>query len=215
MAAATRKKKAAKKKHAKKKKAAKKTKKSGPKKKVTKARKTRRKKRTISASPVQEKPVSKVYQFYEEGLGLLHQKKYKQARARLIYVMDKFPQEIEVAARAKSLLKVCEKNLQTKAKPGTTAEELFHRGVVLHNTGEYENALDCYSRALKASKKKGDHIYYAIAATEATVGDVDNALKHLQKAIEIKEENRYFANNDPDFELLTTNQKFQKLIHPE
>ncbi|MFQ5930471.1 MAG: hypothetical protein ACE5MK_12310 [Acidobacteriota bacterium] len=75
--------------------------------------------------------------------------------------------------------------------------------------------MHCYSRALKLSKKKNDHIYYALAATELSTGNIDNALKYLKKAIEIKEENRFFAYNDPDFERLATNQKFRELIHPE
>ncbi|MFB3067907.1 MAG: hypothetical protein ACE1ZI_01440, partial [Acidobacteriota bacterium] len=80
---------------------------------------------------------------------------------------------------------------------------------------QYDQALANYSRALKLSKTDRDHILYAMAATALSVGNTDDALKHLEKAIQLNQENRFFAHNDPDFEPLTTNQEFQKLIFPE
>lgn len=162
-----------------------------------------------------KRSAEEVYRLYKEALALLHRKKYKQARKQLTQVVKKFSHEIEVVARAKSFLRVCDRNLQAKEEPPRTAEEIFHQGVLYHNAGQYEKALHCYSRALKLSKKKNDHIYYALSATELSTGNIDNALKYLKKAIEIKEKNRFFAHNDPDFELLATNQKFRELIHPE
>lgn len=152
---------------------------------------------------------------YEEALTLLYEKKYKKANQRLSHIVNKFPQELEVIARVKSLLKVCEKNMRVEEKQPQTGEEVFHQGVACHNAGKSDEALDCFSRALKLTKKEKDHIHYALAATEASLGNNENALRHLREAIQIRQENRFFANNDPDFEPLHENEQFEELLHPE
>ena len=105
--------------------------------------------------------------------------------------------------------------MRVEEKQPQTGEEVFHQGVVCHNAGKFDEALDCFSRALKLTKKEKDHIHYALAATEASVGNNENALRHLREAIQIRQENRFFANNDPDFEFLHENEQFAELLHPE
>ncbi len=93
--------------------------------------------------------------------------------------------------------------------------EVFDQAVFYHNSGQHECALETYSRALKLSKKDQDHIYYAMAATELSMGNTEAALQNLETAIQMNQENRFFANNDPDFQILATDKKFQELIHPD
>lgn len=179
--------------------------------------------RTQVKKQASERPISPktgeskatIYHIYQEGLTLLHEKKYKKANQRLLHIVNKFPQELEVIARVKSLLKVCEKNMRVEEKQPRTGEGVFHQGVVCHNAGRFNEALDCYSRALKLTKKEKDHIHYALAATEASLGNNEKALSHLKKAIQIRQKNRFFANNDPDFEPLRENERFTELIRPE
>ncbi len=131
-------------------------------------------------------------------------------------MLEAYPNEIEVSARARTFSKVCDNNLRTQKKYSpVTPEEIFDQGVFHHNAGQYDQALVHYSRALKLSKGNRDHILYAMAATAISTGNTDDALKHLEKAIQINQENRFFAHNDPDFEPLTTDQEFQKLIFPD
>ena len=153
---------------------------------------------------------------YEKAWSLLHQKKYERAKKQFTKLLEAFPNEIEVSARARTFLRVCDNHLRTQKKhsPGTP-EEFFNQGVLSHNAGQFDQALGHYSRALKLSKTIRDHILYAMAATSLSVGNTDDALKHLEQAIQINQENRFFAHNDPDFEPLTTDQEFQKLIFPE
>lgn len=166
-------------------------------------------------SPKTGKSKGTVHHIYQEALTLLYEKNYKKANQRLSNIANKFPQELEVIARVKSLLKVCEKNMRVEKKQPQTAEEVFHQGVLCHNAGKFDEALDCFSRALKLTKKEKDHIHYAQAATEASMGNHENALTHLREAIQIRQENRFFANNDPDFEPLHENEQFAELLHPE
>ena len=215
----TKKKAATKKKAVPKKKAAKKSpaKQKQPAKKK-KSAKSRRAQQPVITPPPIEKPRREalpVYKAFEDALRLLHKKQYAKAKERLTKVVTTFPDQTEVLARAQSFLKVCERQLMSVKETASSPEEVFDQAVFYHNRGQYERALETYSRALKLSKKDQDHIYYAMAATELSMGNTDTALQNLEKAIQMNQENRFFAHNDPDFQLLATDKKFQELIHPD
>ena len=206
---AQRKKRPAKKKQAKKKKA--------PAKKKASAKKTVAPKREVSfEQPPKKSFTGGAYTLYTQALSLLHQKKHRPASKQFTRLIETFPSEIEVIARARSFLRICDRYLPDPKKDSARSpEELFNQGVFYHNDGRYDKALGNYSQALKLSKKNNDHIYYAMAATELSMGNADDALEHLKTAIQLNEENRFFAYNDPDFDPLTTNNRFRKLIHPD
>ena len=217
---AQRKKQPAKRKQAKKKDPSKK--KAAAKKKVSAKKKAPAKKKVAPKQEVsfeqlpKKRFTSDVYTLYAQALSLLHQKKHKTASKQLTRLIATFPSEIEVIARAQSFLRICDRHLLDQKKDSArTPEEIFNQGVFYHNAGRYDKALGDYSRALKLSEKNNDHIYYAMAATELSMGNADDALKHLEKAIQLNEKNRFFAHNDPDFEPLATNNQFRKLIHPD
>jgi len=174
-------------------------------------------KREVSfVQPPKRRFASGVCTLYAQALSLLHQKKHKPASQQFNRLIERFPGEIAIIARARSFLRICDRHLPAPEKDTAhTPEEIFNQGVFYHNDGRYDKALGDYSRALKLSKKNNDHIYYAMAATELSMGNAENALKHLEKAIQLNEENRYFANNDPDFEPLATNNRFRNLLHPD
>ena len=185
------------------------------KKKTAAKKKVAPKKQVAVEEPPKRRFTGDVYALYAQALNLLRQKKHKQARKKFVRLTKAFSSEIEVIARAKSFLRICDRYLQDQEKDSaTTPEEIFNQGVFYHNAGQYDKALEDYSRALKLSKDK-DHVYYAIAATEFSMGNTDDALTNLEKAIQLNEENRFLAHNDSDFELLSTNKKFRKLIYPD
>ena len=185
--------------------------------KKTAAKRKRAQQPVITAPPVekQRREALPVYKAYENALKLFHKKQYAKARERLVKVIATFPEETEVLARAQSFLRVCERQLASHKDTASSPEEIFNQGVFWHNSGQYERALGNYSRALKSSKQDQDHIYYAMAATELSMGNTDAALKHLEKAIQMNQVNRFFAHNDPDFQFLATDKNFQELIQPD
>ncbi len=157
-----------------------------------------------------------IYHLYEQALKLLFQSKYKPARDLFLKLKDTFPEQIDVLARVNSFLAVCDSRLHDQEeKPPSNAEDFFDLGVVNHNLESYEVAKNCFTQALKLEKKDSDYIYYALAATEVCLGNSEKALRHLAKAIEIKEDNRFFAGNDPDFGSLEKNEEFQDLVRSQ
>jgi tetratricopeptide (TPR) repeat protein len=69
-----------------------------------------------------------------------------------------------------------------------------------------------YFRQYLDKNPNSDHIYYSLAATFAVKGDTTEAVRHLQKAIELNEENRVFAKNDSDFSSLHGRKEFSDLV---
>lgn len=163
--------------------------------------------------PRKAKTQSQVYRLFEEAVSLLHHKKYRDARDLFVRITQSFPEEIEVLDRVNAFLKICDAHLRRRREsPPSTGEEFFDRGVMHHNIGEYEEALECFSNALKMTRRNSHDIHYAMAATEVHLGNYQKALKSLKRAIELKEEHRFHARNDPDFEPLTHEEKFQQLV---
>ncbi len=171
---------------------------------------------TIQEPPPKKEFSKELYRLYEHALDLLHQNSYKKARNQFVRLLEKFPTDIEITSRAKAFIRVCDRHLDREQKqPALTSEDIFNQAVIHHNASRYEEALTTLSQAMKLTPKRKDHIHYAMAAAEIGMGNTDQGLKYLKKAIEMNEENRFFARNDPDFEPVIKNAAFQELLHPE
>ena len=155
-----------------------------------------------------------VYTSYEEALRLLHDRKYEKAKTLLQKLVGSASDQLELLARINELLKVCEKRLADKEVSNLKPDALVDRAVMLHNKGQYEEALHLFEQAAKAGKSGGvqDYAHYGMAATEAARGNTDKAIQHLKKAIELKNELRFMARSDPDFAGLAENTEFRELV---
>ena len=157
-----------------------------------------------------------IYKLYADALASLNKKQYPKMQKLLSQIRENFPTEIDVLARVDLLLRVCEARIDAAArKSPVSSEEAYDLGVLHHNQGLYDDALKLFEKAQKLGKGDVDHIRYAIAATEASLGNTKNALNNLKSAIESNPQNRILARNDPDFELLSRNKEFAQVISPE
>jgi tetratricopeptide (TPR) repeat protein len=159
-----------------------------------------------------------VYALYEESLRLLHGGKYDKAKSQLHKLLGLASEHLELVARINGLLKICERRLVEPQAPEQTPGALIDRGVMLHNLGQYDEALKCYERAAQKAAKTGnlqDAVQYAMAATEAAMGNTDKAIQHLRKAIELNAELRFMARSDPDFAKLAENNEFRELARSQ
>ena len=197
--------------------------KSNMKKKITKKKKSvkkmspEKKSAVIVQKSLPKKEFSKeLYKLYEQGLKFLHRNSYEKARNKFTQLLEKFPTDIEVTSRAKTFIQICDRHLDLKQnQPALTPEVIFNQAAIHHNAKRYEEALETLSQAIKLTPKRKDHIYYSMAAAEVCIGNTTQGLAYLRKAITMNEENRFFANNDPDFEPIADNPEFEELIHPE
>lgn len=120
----------------------------------------------------------------------------------------------DLAERARVYVRICDQRLSRTTLQLKTAEDYYNYAVGLANEGNAEESEQYLLKALKLSPKS-DYIYYALATTRALRDDVNGALEHLLKAIELDERNRFQAQNDADFANLLEDPRFTELLYPE
>ena len=94
-----------------------------------------------------------------------------------------------------------------------TFEELLNYGVVLHNRGDFAQAVQYLQQALEIHPRN-EHALYCLAAAQARAGDAQAALKALKSAIHANPASRAQARRDADFEPLREAEEFQALVAP-
>lgn len=167
------------------------------------------------AKSTKPKSADDPFKLYEQGLKKFHGEDYEAARKLMDQIESTFPDEIDILDRARSLRAVCTVRMEGKKKssaPLTTPEEWYDHGVLLHNQGSYEEALEHFQRALKLADEDLDFVYYAMAATTARQNDGSQAIEHLKKAIALKPESRFVAAHDPDFSELRNDGSFRAVL---
>ena len=150
----------------------------------------------------------------ERGVTQLHKQNYTDAQRHFEAIISGFPQEKELLDRVQSYVRICRSKLERRPAHPRKPEDYFYLGVIKANEANYSEAVECLDRALNASP--GDEkIHYVMASTLALDGRRQEALKHLQEAIELNATNRVHAKNDPDFEPIRDDDMFQSLVYPD
>ena len=168
--------------------------------------------------PVHRKPTSeeiahrnKLAQF-ESALKLFSANQF--AKSRSIFERLTTAAAPDLAQRARVYLNICNQRLSRPAVQLKTADDHYNYAVQLANHGNLDEAEEYLKKALKLAPKC-DYIHYALASTSALRENAEEALGHLQDAIQLNGQNRYLAQNDPDFSSLGEDPRFTELIYPE
>jgi hypothetical protein len=84
-------------------------------------------------------------------------------------------------------------------------------GQPLYEAGQYEEAAD-RGRELIEARPDQPYLYYNVACCESLAGRAAGAVAHLRTAIELWEDCREMARDDPDFDALRDLPAFQDLV---
>ncbi len=147
----------------------------------------------------------------EKGIKSLYQKDFKKARAEFNALLDDYPGETEILARARTYLQICAREESAHKKPTITNDQLYSLGVMEHNRGNYDGALSYFNQSL-SQRPDSDYIHYSIASSLAMKGDALESIQALRRAIELNEDNRIYAKNDSDFLSLHVHKEFTDLV---
>jgi tetratricopeptide (TPR) repeat protein len=147
----------------------------------------------------------------EKGIEYIYRKDYRKARAELNSLLESYPSEAEILARARSYLRICDREEALQKKQAITGDQLYGLGVLEHNRGNYDEAISYFLKSLERHPD-ADYIYYSLAASMAMKGDLDGSLDNLRRAIELNEDSRVYAKNDADFSVLQTRKEFADLV---
>jgi len=175
--------------------------------------------RTVSASPVnvparllhQTKTTSAALALLGKGVELIFQKDFKKAKSELKSLLQTYPGELDILARARSYMQICEREEANLKRPAASADQLYALGILEHNKSNYDAAISYFLQSL-AKHPKADYIYYSIAASHAKKGDTAKSIENLRKAVALNEDSRIYAKNDADFAALQSERDFAELV---
>jgi tetratricopeptide (TPR) repeat protein len=146
-----------------------------------------------------------------KGIELIYKKDFKKARAELKLLLETYPAETEILARARSYVQICDREETSQKKPAITADQLYTLGVLEHNKANYDTAIAYFRQSLE-NHPNADYIYYSVAASLAMKGDLAQSIENLRKAIALNEDSRIYAKNDDDFSALQSKKEFAELV---
>jgi tetratricopeptide (TPR) repeat protein len=172
--------------------------------------------RSTSTSTTTERPKSKQFvsavHAYEEAIKLMHAEEFQKAIKCFETLIAEHPEEPEIQERAKVLVHACEKKIHEKERTVIrSADDHYNVGIADLNRRELDSAVQHLQQALK-QLPKGDHILYALAAASTLQGKRQEALQYLKQAIQSRQENRFLALRDSDFESLHEDADFKQLV---
>jgi len=147
----------------------------------------------------------------EKGIELIFRKEFKKARLELKGLLEDYPGELDILARARSYIQICEREEAGQKKQSITTDQLYTLGVLEHNRANYDTAISYFLQSLE-NHPNADYIYYSVAASLAMKGDLARSLENLRKAVELNEASRVYAKNDADFSALQTKKEFAELV---
>jgi len=175
--------------------------------------------RTMSSSALDAAPhllrhtktTSAALALLEKGIELIFQKEFKKARNELKSLVESYPGELDILARARSYIQICDREEASQKKQAISTDQLYTLGVLEHNKGNYDTAISYFLQSLE--KHPGaDYIYYSVAASQAMKGNAAESIENLRKAVELNEDSRIYAKNDSDFASLQTKKEFADLV---
>jgi tetratricopeptide (TPR) repeat protein len=149
---------------------------------------------------------------FDEAIRAQHSGEFERARSLFEEASKGSNREMAHAARIHA--RMCEHRMSRSDPVLQSAEDHYNFAVTLMNQRSLEPAEQHLRTALQMVTD-GDHLHYALALCRGLRGDLEEARKHLQRAIELQPKNRLMARNDPDFIELSRNRLLAQLLYPE
>jgi len=165
----------------------------------------------VVAAPVVDRRYQQALDLFERAVKALGRKDFDRARDLLDELVEDHPDQQELVERARSYRAMCDRS-RRPARP-KTFEELLNYGVVLHNRGDFAQAVRYLQQALEIHPRN-ESALYCLAAAQARAGDPTAALKALRSAIHANPASRAQARKDSDFEPLRGAAEFRALVAP-
>jgi len=169
---------------------------------------------TKAAPPPPKKPPSPgtlaAVRAFEQALRLFNRHDFAAAKPAFQNLVSKFAEQLEILARVRTYLVICEQRLARAPSVPRNPDVLYDQGIVEFNKGNTTEAIELFQKALKADPR-ADHVHYSLAAAHARLEDAPKALDSLRRAIGLRPIHRSHARRDLDLASLRGNEDFQQL----
>jgi tetratricopeptide (TPR) repeat protein len=148
---------------------------------------------------------------YEIGVRAFYKQNYGKAAEIFEKLVDHDARD--VAERARVHLCLCVQRTGRPSPAPKSADGYYTLGIASLNSRDLELAIEQLGKADKMQPNQ-DYIRYALAVAHALQGDLDAALEHLEAAVTLRADNRIHARRDEDFQGLSSDPRFRRLIYP-
>ncbi|MCI0336265.1 MAG: tetratricopeptide repeat protein [Acidobacteria bacterium] len=165
----------------------------------------------LPPEPPRRQVSSAVLRAFEQAVKVFNRRQYDEAKEMFENLQTRFPNEVEIIARAQTYIQVCNQKLAHRPSVPRNADELYDRGVFALNIGDFTQACAFFEKALRLRPDE-PYLLYSLAATHAQTGSLDQALDYLKRSIQIQPRFRSQALNDSDFSGLRENKQFLELL---
>lgn len=136
---------------------------------------------------------------------------FEKAAELLQGFIEKYPAESEVVDRARTYLAIARKGSKKDAASLKTFDDHCRHGVTRINMRDYEGAVKVLEKALDIGENEG-LVRYLLADARCLMGQTDEAIDDLKKAIQKDKLYSVLAQNEPDFEPLWDDKKFKLIV---
>lgn len=147
---------------------------------------------------------------FEQALKVFNRHDFTSARSGFESILEKYGDQHEVVARARTYLAICEQRLARAPSVPRNTDALYDQGVFELNKGNIRKAIELFDKALKA-EPRADHVLYSLAAAYSRLNEPQKALDALRRAISFRTVHRSHARRDLDFAGMHSNEEFQHL----
>jgi tetratricopeptide (TPR) repeat protein len=165
------------------------------------------------AAPVAMASHEQAVEAFERGFRALQQRQFDRAASALKAVLTGFPDEKEMQERARVYLSICERQAGGAGSRPRSFDEKVNAATVLINRGAFDDGMRLL-RDLESEHPHSDHVQYLLTVAFTSMGDVDQALSHLRRAVELNPENRLLSTTDADLEPLRQHSGFLATLQP-
>jgi len=152
-----------------------------------------------------------VLRAFEHAVRVFNRRQFAEAKPLFESIQHRYPQEVEINARAQTYIHVCNQKLARPPSSPRDADELYDRGVVALNIGDFTQARSFFEKSLRL-RPDAPHVLYSLAVTHAQSGAVDQALDYLTRSIQMQPRFRTQALNDTDLSELREDKRFLELL---
>ncbi len=149
---------------------------------------------------------------FESAMRLFHRGEFEKARE--LYRQAAAGPNREMAHTAGMHINMCERRLSSQQPEPETAEERYTLAVALMNQGRLADAEAQFRESLRMHES-ADHVHYSLSLCLGLQGKLDDAGRHLLRAIELRPQNRALARSDPDFLPIAHRPALRVILYPE
>jgi tetratricopeptide (TPR) repeat protein len=162
----------------------------------------------------EQKPKKDEYQKALAAFGLavkeFQKGDFEKAAASFKDFIERFPADKEVVDRAKAYLAIAQKRPKKEAASLKGLEDHYRAAVAKINQKDFAGAIKLLEKALEHKEQEG-LVHYLLADAHILMGQTDDALELLRKAVQKDRNFAVLAQNETDFEAVWEDKKF-KLI---